>query len=69
MRPSGTIFRRNSCTASGVEPRARAAASRKRSCIGVSTIPGSTALTRIPRGAYAYAKLRVIELSAAFEAQ
>ena len=36
--------------------------------MGVSTRPGQTALTRTPRAAWAWAKLRVSDSTAAFDA-
>src|SRR5206468_10901491 len=49
-------------------PRFAAIASSASCCIGVSVMPGDTALTRMLRGARAWAKERVIDWMAVFVA-
>src|SRR3954447_7282504 len=64
LRPSGTVLRRATDSASAVSPRSGATASRTVCCIGVSTMPGRIALTRTLRPASACANDRVIPIAA-----
>ncbi len=67
VRPSGIVALRARLISSGAVCRNSATFSRTCSCIGVSMMPGTTALTRTPRGANAWANDRVMLSTAALD--